>query len=243
MRELRALTPDLVGDLVGPCAPCVFWQTVPNNGHDPTADPATTFAQWVAEVTAEWGAPGRVLYVDGAPVGHVVVAPARFVPRLAAFATAPSDPGTLVLVTAVTAAVAGAGGRGALKLLVQSATKEALHHRSRSLDVVAARPLAVGRHACVQEVAALEKLGFRVERDHPAYPRLRLDLRTVVTIREEAAAYVSRAIRRMPGLQPVPETHPDGASRTLTRRRSREVTRRAAGRVGYGSDASGGSVS
>lgn len=240
MRELRALTPDLVGDLVGPCAPCLFWQTVPNNGHGETADPATLFAQWVAEVTAEWGAPGRVLYVDAAPVGHVVVAPARFVPRLAAFATAPSDPATLVLVTAVT--VPGAGSRGALKLLVQAATKEALHHRSRSLDVVAARPLAVGRHACVQEVAALEKLGFRVERDHPAYPRLRLDLRTVVTIREEAAAYVSRAIRRMPGLQPVPDTHPDGARRVLPRRPARELTRRASGRVPYGNDARGGSV-
>ena len=211
MRELHPLTAARVGDLVGRCVPCTFWLTVPNNGHGEERDAGDQLAQWVNEVTDDWGPPGRVAYVDGEPAGHVIVVPARFVPRLAAFATAPSDPATLVLVTACTAP--GQHATGLPKVLLQAAAKEALRHRARTLDAVAARPLAAGRHACVLEVAPLEKLGFRVERDHPAYPRLRLDLRTTVSIKDDAAAYVSRALSRIPGLRPAPESRPDGVTR------------------------------
>jgi hypothetical protein len=64
----------------------------------------------------------------------------------------------------------------------------------------------------VLDVAFLEKAGFRVERDHPAYPRLRIELRTVVTLRDEAAAAIARALARVPGVRPVPDTHPNGSS-------------------------------
>ena len=210
MRELRPLTPDVVGDLVGACAPCTFWQTVPRNGHSDADDPLDALAEWVETVTADWGPPGRIAYVDGTPAGHVVLAPARHVARLAAFPTSPQDPSTLMLVTAVTRP--GYAGRGLRKALVQSAAKDALRHRTRSLEAVAARPLAVSRHACVLDVAFLEKVGFRVERDHPAYPRLRIDLRTVVTLRDGAAAAIVRALDRVPRVRPVPETHPNGSS-------------------------------
>ena len=210
MRELRPLTPDLVPDLVGACAPCTFWQTVPRNGHSDPSEPLVLLAEWVESVTADWGPPGRIAYVDGQPAGHVVVAPARHVARLAAFPTSPSDPSTLMLVTAVT--TPEYAGRGLRKALVQSAAKDALRHRVRSLEAVAARPLAVSRHACVLDVGFLEKVGFRVERDHPAYPRLRIDLRTVVTLRDEAAAAIARALDRVPGVRPVPESHPSGSS-------------------------------
>jgi GNAT superfamily N-acetyltransferase len=210
MRELRPLTPDRVGDLVGSCAPCTFWQTVPRNGHSDPSEPLDWLAEWVESVTADWGPPGRIAYVDGRPAGHVVVAPARHVARLAAFPTSPSDPSTLMLVTAVT--TPACAGRGLRKALVQSAAKDALRHRVRSLEAVAARPLAVSRHACVLDVGFLEKVGFRVERDHPAYPRLRIDLRTVVTLRDEAAAAIARALDRVPGVRPVPESHPSGSS-------------------------------
>ncbi|KRB46923.1 GNAT family N-acetyltransferase [Terrabacter sp. Root181] len=210
MRELRPLTPDRVGDLVGSCAPCTFWQTVPRNGHSDPSEPLVLLAEWVESVTADWGPPGRIAYLDGQPAGHVVVAPARHVARLAAFPTSPSDPSTLMLVTAVT--TPEYAGRGLRKALVQSAAKDALRHRVRSLEAVAARPLAVSRHACVLDVGFLEKVGFRVERDHPAYPRLRIDLRTVVTLRDEAAAAIARALDRVPGVRPVPESHPSGSS-------------------------------
>ncbi|WP_020141633.1 GNAT family N-acetyltransferase [Terracoccus sp. 273MFTsu3.1] len=210
MRELRPLTPDAVGDLVGACAPCTFWQTVPRNGHSDAGHPLDVLAEWVETVTAEWGPPGRIAYVDGTPAGHVVLAPARHVARLAAFPTSPQDPSTLMLVTAVTRPEYA--GRGLRKALVQSAEKDALRHRTRSLEAVAARPLAVSRHACVLDVAFLEKVGFRVERDHPAYPRLRIDLRTAITLRDGAAAAIVRALDRVPGVRPVPDTHPNGSS-------------------------------
>lgn len=214
MPELRPLTPGLVGDLVGPCGPCTFWQTMPHNGHRRPTDHAElehVLATWVEMVADDWGSPGSIAYVDDEPAGYVLFAPARFVPRLAAFATAPSDPGLPMLLTAT--AVSPSEARGLRKTLVQAAVKESLQHHARTLDVIAARPLAVGRHPCVLEVSAVERLGFRVERDHPTYPRLRLDLRTVATVKDEVAAYLSRTLARIPGVRPAPGTHPDGATR------------------------------
>ncbi|WP_353509060.1 N-acetyltransferase [Intrasporangium sp.] len=214
MRDLRPLTVDRVADLAGDSSSaglCTFWQTVPRNGDILRTEPIDLLADWVREVTANWGAPGRILYVDDRSVGYVLLAPARYVPRLAAFPTAPSDPATLMLVTV--RINADQHGRGLRKVLVQSAVKEALRHRERSIEVIAARPHAVGKHPCVLESTFVENLGFRVARDHPVYPRLRLDLRTIVTIRDGAAAAVRKALAKVPGAHPVPETPPDGVTR------------------------------
>jgi GNAT superfamily N-acetyltransferase len=211
MRDLRPLTVDRVADLAGDSALCTFWQTVPHNGHVRQEEPGELVARWVRAVTADWGPPGRICYLEGRPVGNVLLAPARYVPRLAAFATAPSDPATLMLVTVRVSQ--DQHGKGLRKALVQAAVKDALRHRVRSIDVIGARPVAVQKHPCVLDVAFLENIGFRVVREHPFYPRLRLDLRTVVTVREEAAAVVRKALARIPGVRPVPETHPDGATR------------------------------
>ncbi|MDN5791169.1 MAG: N-acetyltransferase [Micrococcales bacterium] len=215
MRELRPLTPDRVPDLVGACAPCTFWQTVPRNGHRETADPQGLLAEWVAQVTSEWAPPGRIAYVDEHPMGHVILAPAGQVSRLATFPTAPGDPSTLILVTVCTA---DARHDGRLrKALVQAAVKDALRARVRSLEAIGARPLAVGRHTCVLEVGFLERVGFHVERDHLTYPRLRMDLRSVVTLKDEATERIARALVRLPGARHVP-THPGGATRARSTR-------------------------
>ncbi len=117
-----------------------------------------------------------------------------------------------MLVTAMTSPAANGDGRGLRKALVQTAAKDALKRGVRSLDVVASRPTARSPHACVLEAPPLEKFGFRVERDHPAYPRLRIDLRTAVTLRDEAAAYLARALARI-GVSPAPQAHPNGTTR------------------------------
>jgi hypothetical protein len=211
LRELEALTPDRVADLVGPCAPCTFWQTVPHNGHGDPADPLDLLADWVGTVSGEWGPPGRVAYADGRPAGHVLVAPARYAPRLAAFPTSPSDPSTLVILTAMTTDDA-AGGGALRKALVRAAAKEALRHGSRSLDAVAARPVAPARHPCLLDAGFLEDLGFYVERDHPVYPRMRIDLRRALTLGDEVAEALQRVLAKVHAVRPVPETHPNGSS-------------------------------
>jgi len=216
VRDLRPLTVDRVADLAGDSALCTFWQTVPRNGDILPREPLDLLTDWVREVTVNWGAPGRIAYVDDRPVGHVLLVPARYVPRLAAFPTTPSDPATLMLVTV--RINADEHGRGLRKVLVQAAVKEALRHRERSIEVIAARPQAVGKHPCVLESTFVENLGFRVAREHPVYPRLRLDLRTIVTIREGAAAAVRKALAKVPGVHPVPETPPDGATRARVTR-------------------------
>lgn len=219
MRDLRPITPDRVSDLVnqrcGGPAPCTFWQTLPHNGNGAPVDATELLSEWVATVTTDWAPPGRIAYVDDEPVAHVLVAPARHIPRLAAFPTAPADPATPMLLTVSVSPEADLMGSQLRKALFQAAAKDALRLRERAIDVIGVRHLAgLGAtpvHPCVLDVDFLGELGFHVKRDHPIYPRLRLDLRTMMSLRDEAAEVVRRALARVPGVagvRPVPDQPP-----------------------------------
>ena len=151
MRELRPLTPDRVGDLVGSCAPCTFWQTVPRNGHsDPerAARPAGRLgrdghrrlgparAHRLRRRTARWATSSS--RPRGTSRGWPPSRPRRPTRRRSCSSRRSRPPEH--------------AGRGLRKALVQAAAKDALRHRVRSLEAVAARPLAVSRHACVLDV-------------------------------------------------------------------------------------------
>ena len=58
MRELLPLTPDRVADLVGACAPCTFWQTVPRNGHAEPREPRELLAGLGRDGDGGLGSPG-----------------------------------------------------------------------------------------------------------------------------------------------------------------------------------------
>lgn len=90
------------------------------------------------------------------------------------------------------------------KALVVAAVKDALSHQVRSIDAIGVhRPAsrAIGRtpHACVLDVGTLESVGFTVVREHPVYPRLRLDLRRTLAIKDDAMELVNRALAKLQG--------------------------------------------
>ena len=78
-RKVVRLTPDLLGALEAPCRTCLFWELDPVR-RALVEDPAHEKEVWTSHVLREWGSCGRVVLVDGEPVGYVVYAPAAFVP-------------------------------------------------------------------------------------------------------------------------------------------------------------------
>ncbi|MGV1008643.1 MAG: GNAT family N-acetyltransferase [Dermatophilaceae bacterium] len=236
-RQVLALTVDRLSLIVDPCNTCTFWERTPAQSTRSPADGSDTKRGWLTSVLLEWGAPGRVVLVDGVAAGYVTYAPAHLVPRAMAFPTSPISEDAIVLVTARIAAEYAGQGLG--RVLVQAVAKDAVRRGVRAIEAFATattaspalgpRDVADGREVqqgapgangtddvpgvqqrrtrpgtseealsprpqdhCLLPVDFLTAVGFSTVREHRAYPRLRLDLRSALDWREEVEAAVER---------------------------------------------------
>jgi len=209
-RRLEPLTLANLDELPVPCRTCVFWELGPVN-HRQASDTQLEKEAWLSQLLLDWGTAGVVLYVDDAPAGFALYAPAAYLPRIQAFPTAPPSPDAVVLATG--RILPRYLGMGLGKILVQAVAKDVLKRGFRAVEAFGdSRWDGPG---CVWPTDFLQAVGFAVIRDHPRNPRLRLDLRSVVTWRSEMEAAVERL---MGAIRPEPARPAPAAVRdTLTR--------------------------
>ena len=203
-RRLAALTLDTLSAVPRPCRSCVVWEldAVAASRAERDGDPGFEKEAWVSAVLLGWGSCGRVAYVDDEPAGFLMYAPPPLVPRALAFPTSPVSADAVVLM----------GGRvlethrggGIARMLVQGAAKDLSRRGVRAIEAFAVegdaveprRPGRPDRPAdCLVPAAFYSAVGFKVVRPHPRYPRVRLDLRTALSWRED----VEQALERILG--------------------------------------------
>jgi GNAT superfamily N-acetyltransferase len=219
-RRMARLTLDNLSDLPLGCASCVFWEldAVRRQWADEAGETACEKEAWVSRALLEWGSCGRVAYVDGEPAGYVLFAPASYFPGADAFATAPVSEDAVLRATAmVFPAYAGAGlGR----VLMQTVVKDLVKRGGiRALEAIGdtqgpgrrdwARGAADTYGGCVLPADYLLRVGFKTQRAHPRYPRMRLELRTALTWRDEVESALERLLGvvrpvRQPATEPSP---------------------------------------
>lgn len=207
-RRLAALTLDTVSDLPAPCRSCVSWEL------DPAAARAARRAggvelekeSWLSAVLLEWGSCGRIAYVDDEPAGFVTYAPPQFVPRARTFPTSPVGADAVLLMTGGVQPVHRGGGIA--RMLVQGAAKDLTRRGVRAIEAFGSTDgteVALGSsrddpHGCLVPADLLLAVGFKTVRPHRRTPRLRLDLRTALSWRED----VEHALERILGSVRVP---------------------------------------
>ncbi len=197
-RKVVNLTLDLLTDLPAPCGTCVFWELDPVAGARAveSGDPGLEKEAWVSATLLEWGSCGKLVYVDDAPAGYVLYAPPAYVPRSVAFPTAPVSADAVLLMTA--RVIPEFAGSGLGRMLVQTVAKDLLRHNVRALEAYGdARPPEDGSATCLVPADYLLSIGFKTVRPHHRYPRLRLDLRTVLTWREDVEVALERLLGSM----------------------------------------------
>lgn len=210
-RKIVRLTLDHLDALTAPCRSCLFWELDPVR-RERACDPAAEKDAWVSEVLREWGSCGRVALVDDEPVGHLVYAPEAFVPGAAGFPTAPISPDAVLLTMAYVDPAYRGGGIG--RMLVQGMARDLI--RRGGIAAVEAFGDPKGRAGgCVVPVDFLGSVGFKTHRPHPTSPRMRMDLRTAVSWRDEVEAAIERLVGAMaPKSARGPEPKATRASRT-----------------------------
>jgi hypothetical protein len=177
---------DALDELGVPCRSCLFWELDPvSRDAVPVDERAAAKEAWFSEVLREWGSCGRVAMIDGQAAGYVVYAPPAYVPGAAAFPTAPVSPDAVLLTTAQVAEEHGAAGVG--RLLVQGMARDLIGRRDGIRAVEAFAAVRPGRPAdgCLVPQEFLARVGFKTHRPHLVTPRMRMDLRSVITWRAE----------------------------------------------------------
>jgi hypothetical protein len=198
-RTTVPLTLDLLDKLDSPCRSCVFWELDPvRRERLARGEAAQEKEAWVSEVLREWGSCGRVLMIDGQPRGYIVYAPAAYVPGAAAFPTAPVSPDAVLLTTAWVDASYDGVGMG--RLLVQGMARDLVSRGEGGIKAVEAFARTGrggwgrGGSACALPADFLARVGFKTHRPHPSTPRMRMELRSTVTWRDEFGAVWERLI-------------------------------------------------
>lgn len=209
-RRLVRLTPDTLadlpaqvrGDLTWECGPVVAARLQPREAEERKRD-------WVSAVLLEWGSCGRVAYVDEEPAGFILFAPPTYLPGTQSFPTAPIGDDAVQLATA--AVFDEHRGSGLGRALVQVMARDLVRRGGiKAVEAIAvsgpADPAEPAGAACPPVPAEfLQRVGFTTVRPHPRHPRLRLDLRSLVSWRDE----VGTAWERLRGVvrplgRPVP---------------------------------------
>ncbi|MEV5873876.1 GNAT family N-acetyltransferase [Streptomyces sp. NPDC052101] len=203
-RRLVPLTLDNLQDLPPRCRSCVFWELDPVSGEAAVKAGTSALEKegWISAVLLDWGSCGRVVYVDDVPVGFALYAPPAYVPRSTAFPTSPVSPDAVQLMTAFI--LPGYQGQGLGRVLVQTVAKDLLRRGFKAIEAFG--DARWKEPACMLPAEHLLAVGFKTVRQHPTHPRLRLELRSTLSWKEDVELALDRllgAVQKEPALRPL----------------------------------------
>ncbi|MGH3614822.1 MAG: GNAT family N-acetyltransferase [Pseudonocardia sp.] len=208
--HVAALTLDNLDELPKRCRRCVFWELSPHLAKQ-AADYGSVDLEkeaWVSEVLLEWGSCGKVVYVRGVRAGYVIYAPPSAVPRATEMPTGPVSADAVLLTTMQV--MPEFSGEGLGRLLAQAVVKDLTRRGVKAIEVFGeARPGT--DPGCVVPADFLRSVGFKTVRPHPRWPRLRMELRSAMTWKEDVEAALEQLLSTISipmqatGISAVPE--------------------------------------
>jgi hypothetical protein len=200
-RRLVNLTLDNLADIGSGCRSCVFWELDPMAGRQACEQGAAGLEKeaWVSDTLLEWGSCGQLVYVDNIPAGHVLYAPPAYVPRSLSFATSPVAADAVLLMSACIAPEHAGGGLG--RMLVQGVARDISRRGIRAIEAFGRteRHTSEAELRCLPPADFLLAVGFKTVRAHPHTPRLRLDIRSIVSWREDVEYAFERLLGSISG--------------------------------------------
>jgi ribosomal protein S18 acetylase RimI-like enzyme len=194
-RRLASITLDNLDDLPPRCRRCVFWELDPLSQARVIEDgnPTLEKESWVSNVLLQWGSCGKIVYVDGVAAGYVLFAPPLYVPRSVAFPTSPVSSDAVLLMNAHVLSEFSGGGLG--RMLVQGLVKDLTRRGIRAVEAFG--DLKPDGMSCVTPADYLLAVGFKTVRPHIRYPRLRLEVKTALSWREDVEVALERLLGSM----------------------------------------------
>ena len=200
-RRLASITLDNLDDLPTRCRRCVFWEldAVSQARALEASETSLEKESWVSGMLLQWGSCGKIVYVDGVAAGFMLYAPPQYVPRSLAFPTSPVSADAVLLMTAHI--IAEFTGAGLGRMLVQGLVKDLSRRGIRAVEAFG--DLKPDGLSCVIPADYLLAVGFKTVRTHIRYPRLRLEVKTAMSWREDVEVALERLLGSMTPERPL----------------------------------------
>jgi hypothetical protein len=199
-RRLVNLTLDTLEDLPRSCRQCVFWELDPVSGERAcdAGDPGLEKEAWISQTLLEWGSCGKLVYVDGMPAGFAMFAPPAYAPRSMAFPTSPISADAVLLMSAHVVSTFGGGGLG--RMLIQGVARDMTKRGIRAIEAFGdaqAGEEPDGKGGCLAPADFFLAVGFKTVRQHPRFPRVRLELRTALSWKSDVEYALEKLLGSM----------------------------------------------
>jgi hypothetical protein len=194
-RRLVNITLDNLDELPGRCRACVFWELDPVAADRASRGGDTGFEKeaWVSATLLEWGSCGKLIQVDGITAGYVAYSPPGYVPRSIAFPTSPVSADAVLLTTALILPEFAGGGLG--RMLIQGVAKDLTRRGVKAVEAFGDAKWE--KPGCLVPADYLRSVGFKTVRPHHRFPRLRLELKSTVSWREDMEVALERLLGSM----------------------------------------------
>jgi GNAT superfamily N-acetyltransferase len=213
--HVAPITLDNLDELPKRCRRCVFWELSENLGKQANEFGSTELEKeaWVSEVLLEWGSCGRIVHMGGVPAGYVMYAPPSAVPRAAAMPTGPVSADAVLLTTMQV--MPEYSGEGLGRMLAQAVARDLTRRGVKAIEVFGEQRPGT-EQSCLVPADFLRAVGFKTIRPHPRWPRLRMELRSAFTWKEDVEA----ALEQLLGTLTIPLQSSDPVTETPSRVRS-----------------------
>lgn len=203
-RRLVNITLDNLDELSVRCRNCVFWELDPVAAERAAkaGDPGLEKEAWVSGTLLEWGSCGKLVQVDGVTAGYVMFSPPVYVPRSVAFPTSPVSGDAVLLMTGHV--LPEFSGQGLGRMLIQGVAKDMVRRGVKAIEAFG--DTRTGAPACVVPADYLLAVGFKTVRPHHRFPRLRLEVKSTLSWREDVEVALERLLGSMtpePAFRPV----------------------------------------
>jgi GNAT superfamily N-acetyltransferase len=191
--HVAAITLDNLDDLPKRCRRCVFWELSEHLGKQAIDFGSTELEKeaWVSEVLLEWGSCGKIVHMGGVPAGYVMYAPPSAVPRAAEMPTGPVSADAVLLTTMQV--VPEFSGEGLGRMLAQAVVRDLTRRGVKAIEVFGEQRPGT-EPGCLVPADFLRAVGFKTIRPHPRWPRLRMELRSAITWKEDVEAALEQLL-------------------------------------------------
>jgi len=203
-RRLVNITLDNLDELPVRCRSCVYWELDPVAAERAlkAGDPGLEKEAWVSATLLEWGSCGKLAQVDGVTAGYVMFSPPAYVPRSVAFPSSPVSGDAVLLTTGHV--LPEFSGQGLGRMLIQGVAKDMVRRGVKAIEAFGDAKWEGPR--CVVPADYLLAVGFKTVRPHHRFPRLRLEVKTTLSWREDVEVALERLLGSMtpePAFRPV----------------------------------------
>lgn len=179
-RRIVRFSRDKLGNLPSLCRTCLYWEGVPEEDLSQTSEQAAQAKrEHIKGVLSEWGNCGQILYDNGNPVGFAYYGAAENFPRSRFYAAGPVSRDAAFLCCIYVAGDARGQGRG--KALLVAMQRDLYRRKIRAVETFG--KLSESDAPCGPAGFYLTN-GFRILREDPEFPLLRMDIKQMVAWQE-----------------------------------------------------------